>query len=185
MPGKKALRKLYNQIYHHFLLPYLREVYLESGEICQDLSDDVNQYQEDPWRSASDSNVEPFMDDRVKCAAVDHWAPMSPIRFPHINPLQLQPTSNFLQPRSPSVSMATNFLPDPDILSLNHIQTQPVYYNYRLPGYAIGLAQANQLQPFANDGLLQSLEVVPTNDSGHPPSMDAAQTLLTLHTGDD
>ena len=82
--------------------------------------------------------------------------------------------------------MATNFLPsgvpDTDILTLNHIQTQPVYYTP--PGFAVSLAQANQLLPFPGDSFLP-LEVVPAVNNGHPQSIVAAQTLLTLRTGEE
>ena len=62
-----------------------------------------------------------------------------------------------------------------DILSLNHIQTQPVYYTP--PGFAVSLTQDTRLPPFSGDSFLP-LEVVPMLSNGNP--MDAAQTLLTL-----
>lgn len=83
--------------------------------------------------------------------------------------------------------MTTSYLTDSEILSLNHIQTQPVYYTP--PGFAVSLAQANQLTPFSADSFLP-LEMVPRLGSAHPQTtnphpMDAAQTLLTLRTGEE
>ena len=160
----------------------MNKVYADNNEASSEIGD-FQQYQEEAWRAVCGS--EP-LDDQIKCSVGNHWCPVSPIQFTHINPLQLQPTSSFLHPRSPSISMATNFLQssvsDADILSLNHIQTQPVYYTP--PGYAVSLAQANQLPPFTGDSFLP-LEIVPPVNNGHPQSMDAAQTLLTLHTGEE
>ena len=156
-------------------------MYLNHNVIPQELPD-IQQCQEEAWKAVCGSDP---LDDRLKCSTTDQWYPVSPMRFTHINPLQLQPTTSFFQPRSPPITMATNFLPsngpDVDMLSLNHIQTQPVYYTP--PGYAVSLAQANELPPLSNDINFLPLEVLPTN--GYPRSMDAAQTLLTLHTGED
>ena len=156
-------------------------MYLSGSLIPQELPDG-HQCQEEAWKAVCSSDS---LDDRLKYSSADQWYPVSPMHFSHINPLQLQPTSSFLQPRSPPITMATNFLPsngpEADMLSLNHIQTQPVYYTP--PGFAVSLAQATELPPLSNDINFLPLEGFPTN--GYPRSMDAAQTLLTLHTGED
>jgi hypothetical protein len=162
---------------------FLFQEYLGSGDVSPEIGD-FQHYQEEAWKAVCGPET---LDDHIKCSIANQWCPVSPIRFTHINPLQLQPTSSFMHPRSPPITMATNFLPssipDTEIPSLNHIQTQPVYYTP--PGYAVSLAQASQLPPpFTADSLLP-LEIVSTGNNGHPGSIDAAQTLLTLRTGEE
>lgn len=156
--------------------PENKIVYPDNSEVSQELNDIQLQYQEEAWRAVCGSEL---LDNQLKCLTTNQWCPVSPLRFSHVNPLQLPTTPSFLHPRSPSISMATNFfpstVPDKDILSLNHIQTQPVYYTP--PGFAVSLAQDIRLPPFSGESFLP-LEVVPMLSNGHP--MDAAQTLLTL-----
>ena len=162
---------------------YFYEEYFENNEVAENNFTDIQQYQEEAWRAICGSEQ---LDDHLMISTSNQWCPVSPIRFSHINPLQLQATSSYLQSRSPSISMATNFLPstvpDTDILSLNHIQTQPVYYTP--PGYAVNLAPPTHMPPFSVENFLP-LEVVSMVNSGHPQSIDAAQTLLTLRTGEE
>ena len=161
---------------------FINEDEKDEHDVCSKMPtfDEIN-----GWTTASGS---PFHEENAKCPSNNHQCfPISPMQFSHIHPLQLQPVSSFLQSMSPSITMATNYMPSPmsdsEILSLNHIQTQPVYYTPS--SYAYGLQQSNQLSPYSNENGYSPLDVLPGIRKGYPLSMDAAQALLTLHTGDE
>lgn len=122
----------------------------------------------------------------------EQWCPVSSLQYAPSGPLQqLQNPVNSVvfQPCYPVNSSATlNLFTTPvggsEVLPISHALSQPILCQFVQPGYGQNTVHSNQFSSFSDETYLQPLEVVSFVGNGNM-QMDAAQTLLTLRTGEE
>lgn len=176
-------------------IPFFTKAYLDGTAI-----NEMQHYQDEAWRAICGQNIDLELQTfpgQGGSPTSEQWSPVSAVQYNHTSPLQQlhnAPGPIMLQPCYPvtssttAINVFTTPIGEPEPLPLNHVFTQPVYYQCIRPDCTQNVAQTNQLSGVsANaDSSLQLLELVPLPLVGTAHTqIAAAETLLTLNTGEE
>ena len=163
------------------------------------MSSEMNHYQEEAWHAICGQNdeFEQAMQTQTpsKCTPSDPWYPAT-VPLTHASPLQqLQTNVNSIFQSCP-VTTCTSAAPmaffttpigDPEGLPINHVLTQPILYQCAPQSYGQNMLLPSSFPSYPEESILQPVEIQPAvaTGNGNPQSIDAAEALLTLRTGEE